>query len=129
MVRLLLDRQVPVRHTLRFGGSTIGLDLARELVERGAERNELALLSAAGNADVVVVHLVAESVPRSPELVQLGQRWWQAAAQAALAGRHDAARGDTEAADRNERRAAILTELATRYAPDGPPRFKYSGGR
>jgi hypothetical protein len=129
VVRRLLDHRVPVRQALRFGGSTVDLDLARELVHRGAERNESALLSAADNDDEAVLVLVAESVPPSAGLVQLGRRLWQTAARAAHAARRASARGDAEAAVRNERRAAVLNELAARYAPDGPPRFTFSGDR
>lgn len=118
VVRWLLDRRVPVENCLRVGAHAVDLDLARHLLDRGAPVDAAALTRALDNEDVAVVQLLSQAVRPDEDLRKLGPRLRQMATQAALAGRRTAARTDDPAAEREQRRAAVLAELADRFDLD-----------
>ncbi|GAA3220709.1 hypothetical protein ACFO1B_17130 [Dactylosporangium siamense] len=122
VVRWLVDRGVPVGNSLRVGAHGVDADLARHLLDRGAAVDATALDRALDNDDIAVLQALAAAVPaeaaRSDDgLRRLGLRLRQLAAQAALAGRHCAARSDASGAAREQRRSEILKDLAGRFDP------------
>ncbi|GAB3831504.1 ankyrin repeat domain-containing protein [Dactylosporangium cerinum] len=117
VTRWLVDRGVPVGNSLRVGAHAVDADLARHLLDRGAAVDATALDRALHNDDIAVVQALAEAVRPDDGLRRLGLRLRQLAAQAALAGRHAAARSDAKAAAREQRRSEILKDLAGRFDP------------
>ncbi|WP_433378388.1 hypothetical protein ACQPZX_11600 [Actinoplanes sp. CA-142083] len=109
VTRWLLDRGVPVRNTLRAAAQSIDLDLARDLLARGAAVDAHTISSAVNNPDVDVVQLLASSLPDHDGLDVLAPRLRMLAAQAGIAADRAADPADR---DRHRRRATILRELA-----------------
>jgi hypothetical protein len=61
VVRWLLEQQVPVDNTLRVGARTVDLELAGELLRRGASVDASAVAAAERNPDGAVVHLLSRA--------------------------------------------------------------------
>ncbi|MFI0358017.1 hypothetical protein [Actinomadura sp. 9N407] len=101
-VRWLLDQRVPVENSLQDGAHAVDLDLARDLVDRGAMINATALSRALDNQDLEVVQLLARAVQPDDTLAGLVPRLRMLAAQAGQ--------------DRD--RSAVLAELADRFDPN-----------
>ncbi|MFG2087204.1 MULTISPECIES: hypothetical protein [unclassified Spirillospora] len=70
------------------------------------------------NEDPEVVHLLSRAVRPDEGLARLGPRLRMLAAQAALAGDRLSTRSDPTAAEREQRRSSVPTELADRFDPD-----------
>ena len=106
VVRWLLERRVPVDHTLRVGARAVDPALAEELLRRGASVDASAVSSAADNNDERVVDLMSRALrPDADRPAWLLARLRTRAAQATAAG--------------ERRRAAVLTEVADRLAGHG----------
>src|SRR5262249_38328391 len=97
--RWLLDRNVPVGNTLQVAAYAVNLDLARELLGRGAVVNTCAVTRALDNEDVEVVRLLAARAPADEALGGLAMRARTLAANTT----------DTH-------RSAVLTDLANRFS-------------
>jgi hypothetical protein len=117
----LLEQGVPVENSLRVGAHAVDVELARNLLDRGASVDAGAVSRALENEDAEVVRLLSRAVRPTEELARLGPRLRMLAAQAALAGGRLTARSDATAAEREQRRSSVLTELADRFDPDHSP--------
>jgi hypothetical protein len=120
-VRWLLERRVPVENSLQVGAHAVDLDLARDLLDRGARINACAVARALDNEDVEVVQLLSRAVQPDDALGRLGPRLRMMAAQATLASRRATAQSDETAAQREQRRSGVLADLADRFDPDRRP--------
>ncbi|MEU8344367.1 SMI1/KNR4 family protein [Spirillospora sp. NPDC048832] len=118
VTRWLLEQGVPVENSLRVAAHTVDVDLARTLLDRGAPVDASSLTQVLHNEDPEVVHLLSRTVQPDERLAQLGPRLRMLAAQAALAGDRLSAQSDTTAAEREQRRSSVLTELADRIETD-----------
>jgi hypothetical protein len=118
VTRWLLEQGVPVENSLRVAAHTVDVDLARTLLDRGAPVDASSLTQVLHNEDPEVVHLLSRFVQPDERLAQLGPRLRMLAAQAALAGDRLLAQSDTTAAEREQRRSSVLTELADRIDTD-----------
>ncbi|SNT56511.1 hypothetical protein SAMN05443665_104542 [Actinomadura meyerae] len=114
----LLEQNVPVENSLRVGAHAVDVDLARTLLDRGAPVDASSLTQVLHNEDPEVVHLLSRAVRPDERLAQLGPRLRMLAVQAALAGDRLSAQSDTTAAEREQRRSSVLTELADRIDTD-----------
>jgi hypothetical protein len=121
VVRWLLEQRVPVENALQVGAHAVDLELARDLLGRGASINACAVSRALDNEDVEVVRLLSRAVRPDDALGRLGPRLRMMATQAALASRRATAQSDETAAEREQRRSAVLAELADRFDPDHRP--------
>jgi hypothetical protein len=101
-VRWLLDQHVPVENCLQVGAHAVDLDLARDLLARGATVNAYALSRALDHQDVEVVQLLSRAVQPDDALTRLVPRLRMLAAQA----------------KQDQRRSTVLAELADRFDPD-----------
>lgn len=117
VVRWLLERGVPVGNALQVGAHAVDLDLAAELLDRGARVNACAVTRAVDNPDVDVLHLLARGVQPDDALARLEPRLRMLAAQAEHAASRLTAQGETTAAVREQHRSAVLRGLAVRFAP------------
>ncbi|MEV4820671.1 hypothetical protein [Micromonospora sp. NPDC049274] len=118
--RWLLQHDVPVDNALQVGAHAVDLELARNLIDRGASVNECAVIRAVDNENVEVVRLLSNAV-RPDALGRLSQRLRTMAGQATPAGRDSSAQPGTPAGEREYRRAAVLAELADRFDADRQP--------
>ncbi|WP_433461794.1 hypothetical protein [Spirillospora sp. CA-128828] len=121
VVPWLLEQGVPVENSLRVGAHAVDLELARNLLDRGASIDASTVARALENEDAEVVQLLSRAVRPDEGLALLGPRLRMLAAQAALAGDRLKARADETAAEREQRRSSILRELADRFDPDRRP--------
>jgi hypothetical protein len=114
-VEHLLDRGVPVVHTLRAGAHVAGPDLARRLIGRGAVVDADTLGTALEDGDPDVLMLLADGLSPSDGTRAFLPRLRMQAAQAehAAAKQADGAGPD---GDRARRRATVLRELADRFS-------------
>jgi hypothetical protein len=114
----LLEQNVPVENSLRVAAHAVDVGLARTLLDRGAPVDASTVTQVLHNEDPEVVHLLSRAVRPDERLAQLGPRLRMLAAQAALAGDRLLAQSDTTAAEREQRRSSVLTELADRIDTD-----------
>lgn len=119
VVEWLLGQRVPVDNCLRVGSHSVNLDLARNLLARGATVDAFTLIRAMDNEDVEVLELLAGAVQPSDDLQRLGPRLRMMAAQARIASNRAATVADGPLADRQRARATALTGLADRFDPTG----------
>lgn len=117
----LLEQGVPVENSLRVGAHAVDVELARNLLDRGASVDASAVARALENEDAEVVQLLSRAVRPDEGLARLVPRLRMLAAQAALAGDRLTAQSDKSAAEREQRRSSILRELADRHDPDRRP--------
>ncbi|MFI0483514.1 hypothetical protein [Actinomadura sp. 9N215] len=121
VIQWLLEQNVPVENTLRVGAHAVDVELARNLLDRGASIDATTVTRALDNEDVEVVHLLSRAAQPDKGLARLGPRLRTLAAQAALAGDRLTAQSDETAAAREQRRSSVLTELADRFDPHRRP--------
>ncbi|GIH03895.1 hypothetical protein Rhe02_19620 [Rhizocola hellebori] len=118
----LLQHHVSVKNSLQVGAHAMSLDLARELLGRGAAVNIHAIARAVDNDDIEVLDLLAQSMP--PESWAddgLAYRLSMLANQAELARNRATAQGDSPTAVHQQRRLTILADLAHRLADHPTP--------
>jgi hypothetical protein len=119
VVTWLLDQHVPVDNCLRVGAHAVDLDLAHDLLRRGALVDTSTIWRALDNPDIEVVQIIANAAPPADDLQQMGLRLRMLAAQANIASQRATATDGSELAHQQQRRATVLTELANRFDPGG----------